>query len=259
MKRGLSFSGGAPGAPGGWFFCFLFVACGPSAAQVVKASPEATLDTADQVKAFSPVTSASFIYDFVVGEASGEKQPIGSVEITGDKHDPDRLVFHDYGSKTSGGCMNLVRGTFSVVRHSETSQDFETAIVFEATCAKKTDRYAVEFAGSMEKVSETARVFSGSGTLAAPDFGRVSMTSNEERVDSAACRDPLSGTTQLASRGTTILISYDGAQNCDGVAPYSKDGVDQGTTSVQICGSAPPGFLAYILLPLGVLFLRRRR
>lgn len=80
-------------------------------------------------------------------------------------------------------------------------------------------------------------VVTGTGFFANEEHGKVEFETHEVRDGSVCETEPVSGSTRLFSGAHTVEVTYDGAVNCDGLAPWTLDGVPMGELKVPQCSA----------------------
>ena len=175
----------------------------------------------------------------------------------------DRTLTLDGWGDVEDGVERRLTGTVEVRELSETSHTFTASYVHEGGVTTR-----VEYEGSVEGTYGTPTVWSGMGTversgIAAPT-GVVEASTVDQRLDEACPGQAMSGTTTLRADGHDVVITYDGAIDCDAdaAAQWSLDGVDQGAITGIACsvghGRSAPLLVLAALAAAGALLFRRR-
>ena len=109
---------------------------------------------------------------------------------------------------------------------------------------------------------EKPAVYSGSGRYATTSIatGKVDAVTDNEQILGDTCNtEALSGTTTLTTDANEVVITYDGASDCDpeSTVTWTLNGAAQGELEDVACstGATPASFM----MLLGTLFLLRRR
>jgi hypothetical protein len=109
--------------------------------------------------------------------------------------------------------------------------------------------------------------WNGSGLLGTSRNGAARISTSNEVIDDDVCEDEaLSGTTSIEAGGDTIVITYDGATDCDwdSTVTWTLNDADQGTLEGVACAIAPGGLggrggLAFLVPGAALLVMWRRR
>ncbi len=105
----------------------------------------------------------------------------------------------------------------------------------------------------------------GSGTITGTIEGMVEAETVAEVLNDTVCNDEaLSGTTTMTAGTDVVVITYDGASDCDptSTARWSLNGTDQGELvdiSCSVSRTAGGPALGFTILALGAALLVRRR
>lgn len=120
----------------------------------------------------------------------------------------------------------------------------------------------IDYAGAAVGIGgKDTQTWSGSGTYAVSDFGKVEAQTFSEILEGDCASEADSGTTLLRSGGDEVTITYDGAVDCDdnGTVTWSLNGTVQGELGGVACSNAGVGTTSGLLALAGLLLLRRRR
>jgi hypothetical protein len=156
----------------------------------------------------------------------------------------------------------LMNGTIDIDRADDTHASYQIDAVWKSDETSTEVAYSGDLSGDAENwISGT-----GSGTFVRSGgdsgAGLVEAETDAELIDYAICDSPASGSTTLVSPDHTIVITYDGATDCDPdhAARWTVDGEDRGLLSGVTCsiarGRAAPSPL--LLLAIAVLTRPRR-
>jgi hypothetical protein len=143
----------------------------------------------------------------------------------------------------------------------------------EDTCANEEETVAIDYAGSSTEGTEDtdmddnpdADTWNGSGRMGSTLRGVADVRTTDEVVNDTVCKnEAASGTTTILASGNTVLITYDGATDCqqEGTVKWSYNGAVQGTLEGIHCAVGQRGEVGITLLvafALLVLCVRRRR
>jgi hypothetical protein len=170
-----------------------------------------------------------------------------------------RVTFDRYGNDALVG-MVRTSGRFDVTAGSGGSHRFDVD-VFRASGIETTIRYA----GSVSGGYQGRTVWNGAGTITREGLtihsGTIDAVTVDEVRDDAICAGQgASGTTTLTSGAHEVVITYDGASDCDPdeAARWARDGVDRGTIAGISCATGGRYGWGAIVAALA-LALRRRR
>lgn len=176
------------------------------------------------------------------------------------------VMLDGYGSADEGNPLARMTGTFSVEPTADGAHTFEAHYSQEGSPS-----VAIDYAGTVSGDYETPTTWNGTGTVTRSGHlranGTATATTRDQRRDGSVCgNESLSGTTTLELDGHTVVITYDGATDCDEAssARYSVDGEDHGTVTGVSCSASPgrsgsPWALACIGAALVVTLRRRSR
>lgn len=173
-----------------------------------------------------------------------------------------RLDFDGFGDDRFGG-MAALSGSFTIEEQGEDLHAFEADLERDGGIVTRI-RYSGTVAGGYDR--ET--VWNGAGTVTRRgvtiNSGSVHAETVDQRRDDEVCAgEGLSGTTSMTSEEHTVVVTYDGATDCDDddAARWSLDGADQGLVTGVTCSAAGPagtGPALLLLLALALLTPRRR-
>lgn len=201
-----------------------------------------------------------------VGSARRESEAAGS--STG------KFIYDDFGYEGTTDCggnqvaQKLVfKGTVNVTGTQEKTL-FDVNVLVEGegpddeTCTVEKGSSAWEYQGTIQNPGTSKQVWNGSGRVGDSDKGVVSAETKDEVIDSNACgNEASSGTTTMKSGANTVLITYDGASDCEttSTVQWSLNGTAKGEL-VGVSCAAPGGPLAgWIIAGLSAVALLRRR
>ncbi len=219
-----------------------------------------------------PVTSDDGDVVTIVGDCAeeGGKQWVGSATIERSGDGDSELTFSDFGGFSDAGQQATKTGTVIVRRIEDSLHEFDVDIVHVGEVTT-----SIEYAGIVEGGYTGRTVWNGSGTVSregsvAPT-GEVSVNTVAQVMDSEACSgQPASGQTTLSNDEHVVVVTYDGASDCDDdqAARFSVNGEDRGALTGVICRISPaPGRSGWSNAAIGALGLmtaaglriRRRR
>ena len=172
-----------------------------------------------------------------------------------------RAIYEGFGEARFG--PRLTDGTIDIEELGADSHAFALDVVREASDSAIAIRYEGEVTGDISGPV----VASGSGRfeLSIPGAGTevVDATTVDEVADPEICGTPLTGSTTMVSAEHTVVVTYDGATDCDqtSAARWTLDGEDQGLLEGVTCsaGGDGGGLAAGIALWALVLAISRPR
>jgi hypothetical protein len=172
-------------------------------------------------------------------------------------------TFDGYGETSPIGTP-LLTGSVEIREVSATSHEFDVDLVHEGGVTT-----TVVYAGTVEGTYGTRTVWNGSGTVTrrgpVRPTGTVEVSTTDEVLDDALCTgQAASGSTSISAGGREVVITYDGAVECDTelAARWSVDGEDRGTILGIVCAAAHPRAGrqggAFALVAIAMLAVSRR-
>jgi hypothetical protein len=205
-----------------------------------------------------PVTSDDGTTVTITGGCFDErgKEWVGSATVVRAVDGGKTVTFDGYGSFDDPAFRETKTGAVVVRQVDSSVHEFDVQLVIEGGVTT-----TIDYAGRVEGGYEGPTVWSGSGTIERDGLvsptGLVSVATEEETLDDAACRgQAASGTTTIEADGRTAVITYDGATDCDDdeAARLTLDGEDRGLLTGIVCSVSAPGapVRAPVLLFLGV-------
>lgn len=271
-------------------------ACKPDAEDILDDLPPAALNTAEAVQYWSSVSAPNLLlnaYSPLLAVYAAEEQgpvdcPVGSAEgdvttYTGGCTDnegntwegtltvhPDAIVYTGLElGQPSEDCPGAVTtlfldGRLGGDREAEPlSFSLDLAMHIEgpdASCDPSGGELAILYNGTQRADGE-AELWSGTGRVGDTERGWVDATTTDERLDQSVCpTQAASGQTTLTNGTDVVVITYDGATDCDeqSEVPWSLNGEPQGMLSGVSCAvGGPAGGALAAVLALGML--RRRQ
>ena len=176
------------------------------------------------------------------------------------------LTLDGFGSET-GGSSATKTGDAHLRPIDDTSTDFDLDITHEGGLVT-----TFAYTGRIQGGYTGRTVWNGSGTVTRDGVleptGSVDVTTTDEVIDNDVCSgQPLSGNTTLTNEaGETVVVTYDGAVDCDDdqAASYSLDGKPKGKITGIACALAPGqagtgGNCLLVVALAGLLSTLRRR
>jgi len=129
-------------------------------------------------------------------------------------------------------------------------------------CTVKSDTLIIDYAGGFEKLGNGQK-WRGKGWIGTASRGKLEVSTEEQIIDTQAClHESISGSTTLKSGKNTVVVTYDGATDCDedSTAHWSLNGQDQGEMAKIGCSAGGGGMgLAWGALAALLILLPRRR
>jgi uncharacterized protein (TIGR03382 family) len=121
----------------------------------------------------------------------------------------------------------------------------------------------IDYEGAFEQLG-TGQKWSGKGWIGSASSGKLEVSTVDQILDSETCQhESLSGSTTFKAGKSTVVVTYDGATDCDedSTAHWSLNGQDQGEMAGIGCSAGGGGMgLAWgALVALLPLLPRRRR
>ena len=169
------------------------------------------------------------------------------------------VTFERYGNDAFGGLV-LTTGRFDVMPIDGGAHMFDVDI--RRTGGIHT---TIRYTGTISGGYEGRTVWNGAGRITRDGItinsGTIDALTVDQAWDNAVCSGQgLSGTTKLTSDTHDVVITYDGATDCDTdeAARWTRDGEDMGTIKGITCAAGAPSGIGMILFAL-VWVLRRRR
>lgn len=192
----------------------------------------------------------------------------GSVTIERTSARDLQVSFDRYGRSEDASQIPTLSGSAQVRDLSDDEREFDLDVVHEGDA-----RTALVYSGTVTGSYDGATIWSGSGDVersgAQTPTGSIHATTTAELVDDEICSgQPVSGETRLEGGGRVVVVTYDGATDCDSgnSARWELDGADQGALHGVTCstqplarrGSKDLGPLVFLALLAGTALLRRR-
>jgi len=193
-------------------------------------------------------------------EASDGTHWLGTATVV--RSGDDRTLSLDgYGSTSDLAFQSIRTGTVSIHSNGDGVHSFDV----DAT-QSGIDESDVVYSGTVEGGYDGPSLWNGSGQVTYQGDSVEAKTTNQ-LVDGEVCKgQSASGTTTLTSNEHVVVITYDGAQDCDdeAAAQWSQDGIDQGLLEGVSCAVIQPSpasaaFVLFTLLGLLRLLARQRR
>ncbi len=172
------------------------------------------------------------------------KRWVGSVTIERSGDGDRELSYSKFGNSGSADDAITKDGIVSVRRVEDALHEFDVNLVHAGEVTT-----TVEYEGSVEGGYTGPTVWNGSGTSlregAVSPVGLVAANTVAQMVDGDVCSgQPASGQTTLSNDEHVVVVTYDGASDCDEAqaARYSVDGRDLGALPGIACTlSGAPG------------------
>lgn len=193
----------------------------------------------------------------------------GTATITRGEGDVHALVLDRYGSYDDPDFRTLTSGTASVTPRDGTLYDFEVDITTDALTSTR-----ITYTGTVDGDYTGPSLWNGSGRVTRDGFGEplgtVRVATVDELRDTDVCSNqPLSGQTTIEAEGDRVVVTYDGATDCDQdkAATWTFNGRDRGRITGIDCAvgtvggrtaGAPALLLAMGTLLLSLVLVRRR-
>jgi len=160
-----------------------------------------------------------------------------------------------YGEIQGEGSENLSRPTFDINFRMEQSNANED-------CTLESETLLIDYEVAFEPMG-SGQKWSGKGWIGSPSAGKLELSTVDQLLDTETCQDEsLSGTTTLKAGKSTVVVTYDGATDCDedSTAHWSLNGQDQGEMAGIGCSAGGGGMgLAWGALAALLSLLPRRR
>lgn len=168
------------------------------------------------------------------------------------------VTFDQYGHARDGGAVGRLTGTFDASAVGVDLYSFDAELTSTGGIVM-----SISYSGTVAGTYDGPTVWNGSGTIsregAVINDGVVTATTVDQLRDNDICSgESISGTTTLVSDEHTVVITYDGATDCDddNSARWSRDGVDQGFVTGVACAASPAnGSGATTILLIGLALL----
>jgi uncharacterized protein (TIGR03382 family) len=129
-------------------------------------------------------------------------------------------------------------------------------------CTPQNGTLAFDYLVTMER-GTSGQKWSGEGWIGSSVHGKLEASTVDQVIDQQACQhEAVSGTTTLKSGKNTVVVTYDGATDCDeqSTARWSLNGEDQGEMAGIGCSASGGGMgLAWGVLLILLAFLPRHR
>ena len=184
------------------------------------------------------------------------------------------IVYTDFGAAADLDCDKVkktvedsyvVNGTVTANKAGDFTVDLDVDQVSgdTKTCTDEAGTATMVYSGSVVPgKAKKEEVWNGSGNYGDSFNGKVAATTVDESIDDTVCSsEASSGTTTLVAGSDTVVITYDGATDCDknSTVTWTLNGADQGELEGIECSTAGAGTGAGVLGLLGTLLLFRRR
>lgn len=128
-------------------------------------------------------------------------------------------------------------------------------------CTLKNNTVLIDYEGAFEPAGNGQK-WSGKGKIGSPTIGKVELSTVDQVLDTETClSESLSGSTTLKAGKSTVVVTYDGATDCDddSTAHWSLNGQDQGELGGIGCSAGGGMGLAWGALAALLILLPRRR
>lgn len=164
-------------------------------------------------------------------------------------------------------------GAMTLARAADGSMGFEVDLTLEGSGVTEECESIDGLSGIYEysgRVTDDGarKIWEGTGRFGTSETGVYEVTTENEVLDSTACEhEALSGTTTVTAGSDVMVITYDGATDCDeaSTATWTFNGTDQGEIegvecSASLASRARPGLgLGALGVALLLALARRRR
>ena len=190
------------------------------------------------------------------------------------------IVYEGLGSSGPSDCPTstvmstaAIDGTTVLTADADGTVHFDVDLTITGTgvtedCEPIEDLSGIyEYRGTVREEGER-KTWNGSGRFGTSELGVYEATTENEVLDSTACEhEALSGTTTVTAGSDVVVITYDGATDCEetSTATWSYNGTAQGELegvecSASLASRARPGLaLGALGGALLLAFARRRR
>jgi hypothetical protein len=128
-------------------------------------------------------------------------------------------------------------------------------------CTPKSDTLLIDYEGAFED-SGDAQKWNGKGWIGSASRGKLEASTVDQILDTKTClNESLSGSTTLKAGKSTVVVTYDGATDCDqdSTAHWSLNGEDQGEMAGIACSAGGGGLGLAWSAVAALLALRPRR
>lgn len=195
---------------------------------------------------------------------SGGRHRLGSATVVRQGSGDRQVTLEAYGDDGAGPDVTI-DGTAAI--HEQAPDNHSFALDYVQTGGMT---ITVAYDGTVNGFYDTATtVWSGHGTVAREGLvrptGTVDATTVDQTLDSATCSgESVSGSTTLRAGGDEVVVTYDGATDCDEEhsARWTFNGADRGLVSGVQCavslGAGDVGGPLLAALALAVLLMIRR-
>jgi hypothetical protein len=174
-------------------------------------------------------------------DATGQRW-YGSAQVVRSGTSDRDVTLDGYGHSSDSGDSRAT-GTVAIHELLDGSHSFAVHLVVEGGM-----RLAIDYEGTVAGFyGDAVTVWSGHGTVDRTGplrpTGQVVATTVDQRLDSVCSGESASGATTIAADGHTVVITYDGATDCDAEhsARWSFDGRERGLVSGISCAASPGG------------------
>jgi uncharacterized protein (TIGR03382 family) len=130
-------------------------------------------------------------------------------------------------------------------------------------CTQQSGTLAFDYVATMEKAA-SGQKWNGKGWIGSSAHGKLEASTVDQVIDQQVCQyEATSGTSSLKSGKDTVVVTYDGASDCDkeSTAQWSLNGQGQGELAGLGCSTGGGGMsiAGGALMALLALLPRRRR
>jgi len=184
---------------------------------------------------------------------------VGRVVIIRDREGNRDATFAGWGSGRDG--VSPANGEVHIRQLAEEDHEFDIDLYVDALAP-----LTIDYSGRVQGTYRGPTTWNGEGTVRRQSFDPAGLahavTVDQVRDGDVCSNQPASGQTTIEIDDRVLVVTYDGATDCDEgqAAPYSVDGVDRGRVDGIGC-SAAPGRRAPawpLLVAAAALLLRRR-
>ncbi|MBX5481217.1 MAG: hypothetical protein IRZ16_05110 [Myxococcaceae bacterium] len=202
-----------------------------------------------------------------VGKARRESEAAGS--------DTGRFVYEGFGYEGTDTCGGkeiagkwIFEGVVDVTgTEEEIHFDIDVRTDFtgpdeDADCAVSDESMAWDYTGTVVEDGSSKNTWSGSGRVGSSKIGVATVETKDEVIDMSVCdSEAISGTTTLTGGSDTVVITYDGATDCESssTVQWSLNGEAKGELTGVSCASAGSAPAWALLAWPAVMLLWRRR